>query len=172
MKKHFYVWIVAAVLVLAGCGRGIPHNLLIKEPPSTFNVKSASVSKINVAFKDENEDAQKLETDTKEKGRAQLEAMLEKKNLKKSPANALIVMDVTVDWGNRALRHFVGFGAGAGKVLITISLKDRKSDSIIYQTQTAADLGGGANFGGDMSVVMDRALPASIEEFGSRLPQN
>ena len=55
-------------------------------------------------------------------------------------------LDVNVQYGNRALREVVGFGAGRGGVNSRLTLVDSKSAEVVYQVSAVSELvqGGGA----------------------------
>ena len=84
-----------------------------------------------------------------------------------SDAPATVLCRIEVTYGNRALRYFVGFGAGAGHIQVTVELQD-KTGRILYATDSKADLAVGV-FGGDMAQVVRNTIQAAVKEFGSRL---
>jgi hypothetical protein len=73
-------------------------------------------------------------------------------------------LDVDLQYGNRAMRYFVGFGAGKGHVRSTMNIKDM-AGRVLFESAADSDLAMGG-FGGDMGSV----FRANIEKLLSSLP--
>ena len=76
--------------------------------------------------------------------------------------------NMTVDYGNQALRYFVGFGAGAGSVDISVTLTKMPSKTVLYQNTTHATLAMGG-FGGSMQTVVENAIKDAVQAFSNQL---
>lgn len=75
----------------------------------------------------------------------------------------LIDLDVNVQYGNRALRWAVGFGAGKGGVYSVLTVKDSTGE-IKYKAQADSDLSmGGA--GGDIGAVLEKNIKKLIKQY-------
>jgi Domain of unknown function (DUF4410) len=158
--------IVFVALTLSACG-GI-HSVVTKQPSGITGIKAVTVAPVEVASHEQNVDAVALNAQLKKVAEDELRSHLASKNIAVSATSqATVVGRINVVYGNRALRYWVGFGAGAGSLTITIELKDR-SGNVQYATETKSDLAVGM-FGGDMSAVARSAIQAAVKEFGSKL---
>lgn len=83
---------------------------------------------------------------------------LQKNNivLDEKNADTEIKYDLTFDEGNRALRYFVGFGAGKATGNVKMSLLGKPTTTSIASVNTDASLSMGA-FGGDAKIVLNNA---------------
>ena len=84
-----------------------------------------------------------------------------------SPTDATLTWncDVDVKYGNRAMRYFVGFGAGSGHVNSTITAEDRVKETK-YRSGADSDLAMGG-LGGDIGAVLD----ANLDKLIGALPE-
>lgn len=82
----------------------------------------------------------------------------------------LLDLDVNVQYGNRALRWAVGFGAGKGGVLSTLTAKDARTGEIKFEAQADSDLSGGGA-GGDIGAVLRKNIQTLIEHFRNTAEQ-
>ena len=78
-------------------------------------------------------------------------------------ATLLLDLDVDVQYGNRALRWAVGFGAGKGGVYSVLTIKDARTGEIVYKSQADSDLSVGAA-GGDIGSVLESNIKKLIAE--------
>ena len=168
MRKYFPVFASMLVgLTLSACG-GV-HNVVTKQPSGIDSIKLVTVAPVEVTSKEQNTDALSLNAQWKRMAEDELQSLLTSKKIATSSNNsqATVVCRINVVYGNRALRYWVGFGAGSGSLTVTIELKD-KSGNVQYATDSKADLAVGA-FGGDISDVARKAIQTAVKEFGSRL---
>ncbi len=78
----------------------------------------------------------------------------------------VVSLDVNVQYGNRALRWAVGFGAGKGGVVSRLTIRDAKTGEVKYKSQANSDLSmGGA--GGDIGKVLEVNIRKLIEQYKS-----
>lgn len=166
MFLRFLMVLILGVL-MAGCGK--IHNTLMVKPDSEVVVKEVTLLPVDLSTSDEQAPALlELQNELKKQAEDELQALLTSKNIAVSNKQNLTVgCHIEMAYGNRALRYFVGFGAGSGGVRVTIELKD-EGGVIRYATDTKADLSVGA-FGGNMKEVARKAIHAAVKEFGSRL---
>ncbi|WP_444907128.1 hypothetical protein ACJJIR_01875 [Microbulbifer sp. SSSA008] len=76
----------------------------------------------------------------------------------------LVNLDVKVQYGNRALRWAVGFGAGKGGVDSVLTVKDSETGDVKYKAHADSDLSvGGA--GGDIGAVLKKNIKALIDQY-------
>lgn len=159
------VYFTLAALALTGCGR-VHNNVIVDHPPATMQRPSAvSIASIEVTSTEQNEDAQRLNADLKTTMESELKDMLASKNIAVSPhARDTIVATIRVVWGNRALRFFVGFGAGSGSVVVNVALKNPQGRTM-YAIESKADL----STSRDMVGVAEDAVEEAVEELGDKL---
>ena len=88
------------------------------------------------------------------------------------PDNTLAVeIDTNVRYGNRALRYFVGFGAGKGTVNSTLSVTDAESGETKFQAESESSLSVGIG-GGDMGRVLESNVEKLIEQLNTETELN
>ncbi|WP_226647755.1 hypothetical protein [Microbulbifer variabilis] len=76
----------------------------------------------------------------------------------------LVDLDVNVQYGNRALRWAIGFGAGKGGVESVLTVKDSETGIIKFKAHADSDLSmGGA--GGDIEAVLKKNIKALIDQY-------
>jgi hypothetical protein len=163
MKSKYLAVLLA--ITLSACG-GV-KNYVEKQPGDLAKFKQVSVGTVAVSSKESNPDATAFNAQWKSMLTDRLQGMLQDRGRLASKAKTRVDAQVHVVYGNRALRYWVGFGAGAGSIRIVIELKDA-AGSVVYSTRTEADLGMGM-FGGDMSKVASKAIDAAVADFGKRI---
>ncbi|GAB2896395.1 hypothetical protein ACCI51_04750 [Microbulbifer echini] len=86
-------------------------------------------------------------------------------SLDEAEGNTLLVdLDVNVQYGNRALRWVVGFGAGKGGVDSVLTVKDSETGEVMYKANADSDLSmGGA--GGDIGDVLEENIKELIKQY-------
>lgn len=77
----------------------------------------------------------------------------------------VVDLDINLAYGNRALRYWVGFGAGKGGVNSVLIVADSKTGEEKFRAVAESDLAMGG-FGGDMEGV----LKANIKELVDQYP--
>ena len=87
------------------------------------------------------------------------------KSLENTSGKTLIVdLDVNVQYGNRALRWVVGFGAGQGGVDSILTIRDADTGEVKFQAEANSDLSmGGA--GGDIGDVLKENIKTLVEQY-------
>lgn len=75
----------------------------------------------------------------------------------------LVDLDVNVQYGNRALRWAVGFGAGKGGVETVLTVTDSISGDVKYKTNAISELSMGAA-GGDVGSVLKDNIRVIIKQ--------
>ncbi len=157
--------LVALGLAASGCGR-VAHMVKV-QPPAATSLRGTTLGEVRVSSEDPNADALILNEDLKRVATQELQALLASKRGSDTTQKQTIEAQVEVDYGNRALRYFVGFGAGKGWIHVTISLKGADGN-VIYSSFSEAVLGIGI-FGGDMKAVAENAIKQAVNDFGSKV---
>jgi hypothetical protein len=159
------VCFAVAALALSGCGH-VHDNVVVDQPAAKMQrPASVNIAPIEVSSKEQNADAQRIDADLKTDMESKLKEMLASKNIAVSHhARDTIVTHIHVVYGNRALRFWVGFGAGSGSVTVDVALKNPQGRTI-YATESKADL----SIGLDMAKVSKDAIAHAVEEFGEKL---
>jgi len=83
------------------------------------------------------------------------------------PENPLLLsvdLDIKVAYGNRALRYWVGFGAGSGSVDSTMVVTDSKTGQEKFRAVAESDLSVGG-FGGDMEAVLKSNIKELVDQY-------
>ncbi len=160
------VAISTAALMLSACGR--VHSRVTTQPDELVIIKQVSSVSVKVTSEEQDQDLLELNEQWKNMATDELRSMLSAKRIASSDDGDVIVEClIEVVYGSRALRYFVGFGAGTGHFRVAIELKDREG-KVRYSTLSEADLSVGA-FGGSMDKVAKKSIKAAVKEFGSRL---
>lgn len=164
---------IAAIILLASCGRA--H---IKQGVKASDLKSYSniiIKNVRVYSNEENaKENQELQNKMKQWegfARTELEEYINKskyklvKSVNKAKGKTLTIdLEMNVEYGNRALRYFVGFGAGSGGIDSKLTVKDAKTGKIKFQSDVASDLSGGG-FGGDMNETIKENIKVLVEHY-------
>ncbi|GAB1266190.1 hypothetical protein NBRC116493_34730 [Aurantivibrio infirmus] len=75
----------------------------------------------------------------------------------------MVDLDVNVKYGNRALRYWVGFGAGAGSVDSVLKIMDLESGEELFKAVAESDLSVG-RYGGDVGAVVKKNIQALVNQ--------
>ena len=160
-------------VVLNGCG--VAHVRMDTPSTDLENYESVIIGVVKVYS---NEAAAKNNIPLQEKlknwessSRAKLEEFIKKNRYKliesreETSGNILVVnLDVNVQYGNRALRWAVGFGAGKGGVSSVLTAKDFDTGEIKFRANADSDLAmGGA--GGDIGNVLASNVEKLLIQF-------
>jgi hypothetical protein len=76
-------------------------------------------------------------------------------------------LDIKVTYGNRALRYWVGFGAGAGRIKSILTATDSRTGEQKFIAKGDSNLSVAA-FGGDMDAVLRSNIKKLIEQYPKR----
>jgi hypothetical protein len=157
-----------AVFALALSACGAVHNRVLTPPDNLVALKQVTLLPVEVVSKEQNPDALSLNAQWQTMATAELQSLLASKNIAaSSDSQAAVGCRIEVTYGNRALRYFVGFGAGAGHMRVTVELKD-STGTVRYAAKSEADLAIGL-FGGSMSNVARKTIQEAIKEFAAHL---
>jgi hypothetical protein len=153
-------------LTLSACG-GV-HSTLITKPENAGMFKEVTIVTPEVTSDKQDADTIALNEELKKIATQELQSLLASRNIAVlDNGEATVECHVEVKYGNRALRYFVGFGAGAGRIVVKIELRDR-SGVTHCATSSEADLSMGA-FGGSMTEVARKAIQEGVKEFGRQM---
>lgn len=166
MKRYLSILAVAGVgLALSACG-GV-HSVVSRQPTGIDGIRAVAIAPVEVVSKEQNANALALNAQWKKSCEEELQSLFAGKKISvSSDSPATVACRINVVYGNKALRYWVGFGAGSGGLTVTIELKDR-GGNVQYATESRADLAVGA-FGGNMSEVARKAIQTAVKEFGSK----
>lgn len=161
MKKSFlksfqYAFLSFVMVFLYGCGAA--HIQPSGNQTDLNNYDSINVGTVKVYSEEEAaKDNVKLQAKmTKWKGdvRQSLVDYINDSRFNLNGNKPLIAnVDVNVAYGNKALRYWVGFGAGKGGVISKFSLIDPATNKVEYTVTAKSDLAMGV-FGGDIAQVL------------------
>lgn len=151
---------------LSACG-GI-HSTVMTQPDNIGMFKEVMLIPPEVISEKQDADTLALNEELKQIATDELRSSLESKSIVLSDnGKATVGCHIEVNYGNRALRYFVGFGAGAGHIRVKIELKDENGVTR-YATSSEADLAMGG-FGGSMSEVARNAIKKGVKDFAGKL---
>lgn len=159
--------VLAIAMALSGCGA--VHNSVVTPPTSELvGFKRLTLVPVEVSSTETNEDATALNDKWRKMAAEKLTASLDKRGIALGgESQGVVECKIDVRYGSRALRYFVGFGAGKGSIRVVISLRDPNGGQR-YSVQAKADLAVGA-FGGSMSSVASDTIDSAVADFVSRL---
>lgn len=157
----------ALAAFISACG-GV-HTAVVTQPAAdVVGIKQVNIAPVQVSSAENNPDALALNERWRSMATQELGSALAAKGITASSApQGTVECKINITYGNRALRYFVGFGAGSGHMRVAIALKDLSGVSR-YEVTSDADLAVGA-FGGDMSGVASDTIRAAVKDFASRL---
>jgi hypothetical protein len=167
MNKFVRIITIAAfTFVLHACG-GV-HHTVITDSPNIPKLKEVELLTVEVNSKEQTSEALSKNNQLKEIATEEIQALLNAKNIiAVTDSDTTINCHIDIVYGSRALRYFVGFGAGSGHISVTVELKNNDGN-VLYATNSEADLSIGV-FGGDFTEVAGKTIVEAINEFGSQL---
>ena len=167
------IFLFAAVSILCACGSAhVKTNIQSQDLAEYENIL---IGDINVYSKEpaakNNPELEKKLKEWTEYSRNKLNEYISSSKYRKITSldnvagNTLLIdLDVNVQYGNRALRWAIGFGAGKGGVNSTLTVKDAITGEIKYKAHADSDLSmGGA--GGDIGVVLEENIKKLIDQY-------
>jgi hypothetical protein len=175
MNKFTYMkhlTIIVIISILYGCGEAYVRTDVQSQDLKEYDnilIQNVRVYSKEAAAKNNVPLQEKLKS-WEEFSRNELEGYVNRsqyklvKSLENVSGQTLIVdLDVNVQYGNRALRWAVGFGAGKGGVDSTLTVKDARTGEVKFQAEADSDLSmGGA--GGDIGEVLEDNIRELIEQ--------
>jgi hypothetical protein len=159
---------VLLCLVLAGCGFVSTKTTTGPQAAQTF--KQYSFTPIRVDSEEQTEDAATYNTQLKATARASLMAMLSARGAtwaKPGTAAPTIAVRIYAVYGNRVLRALVGWGVGAAKISVDITLQTADGHAL-YATHTVGKMQRGIA-GGDVLALGQRTVKQAFEDFAEHL---
>jgi len=73
-------------------------------------------------------------------------------------------LDIDINYGNKALRYFVGYGAGKGTIHSDLKVIDKATGKIKFHADSKSELKIGA-FGGDMKKVIKKNIDILLNKY-------
>ena len=158
--------ILSLSIMVAACG-GI-QSKVIANNGSAANAKALELAPIQVSSREQTADAQNYNREWEKLAQEELQGMMQDKGITNSTnGEGSIECKIKIVYGNKALRYFVGYGAGSGSVEVTLALRDN-AGNVQYATTTNSKLAMGA-WGGDMKATAQKTIQAAIDDFSQRL---
>jgi hypothetical protein len=160
--------LVLLLPALAACGR--IHHRVDTSPAILLSINQLTVAAIEVSSHEDNADTRVYNVELKQQLQRELAQALSAKNVR-NVRNAPLTLDarIRVIYGKRALRAFVGFGAGSGRAMVYLTLRDRDGNTV-YSTYTEGNLRRARWVGGgDMMTVARRTVSAAVKDFSARI---
>ena len=165
--------LVLVIATLYGCG--VAHVKTDIASPDLHQYEKVYISDVRVyseeAAAKDNAELQAKMDEWKSFARSELEGYLTESHYQlvdQPPTDderVLVVdLDINVAYGNRALRYWVGFGAGKGGVDSVLSVSDSKTGAEKFRAVAASDLSMGA-FGGDMHAVLEENIRQLVDQY-------
>lgn len=168
-KVYCVIFLVAGlVLILTSCGR--VHHRVITQAEYFPELKQVKLVPTEVKSREQHKHARDINEQVRIKADDRFQGIIVSKGIEISDAcESVLSCRVYVRYGNRALRYFVGYGAGAGRVSVKIELKDNQ-DTIIYATETTSDLAMTVgDVGGDMIPLIDKVIGQAMDKFVEKM---
>lgn len=160
-------------VTVAGCGKA--HLNTIKETTDISAYNEIHVLNTEIYSHEQQEKLQSLNQEFAQFSKEEIVRALTQKSkfsiveeLNSAPGLLVIESTVHIVYGSRALRYWVGFGAGKGSVVINLKLKDSISGEIKYELESKSDLSVGT-FGGSMDKVIKNSITKVIKQFVEKL---
>lgn len=177
MKKNVLVIRITVILLfliaIAGCGKAYIRTL--QAPADLSGYKSIYMAPAKVSSKEQTPKALRLNAQWVAMAREEVTKGLEENGKyvisnSSAPSRESLILDTTINlvYGSRALRYWVGFGAGKGSCKVRLTLKDSSSGEVKYEVESESDLAIGA-FGGSMDKLIQKNIRGAVTQFVSGL---
>ena len=158
---------------IAGCGKA--HFKTIKEVTDLSQYSEVYVLNTVVSSNEQNEKLNALNVEFAQFSKNEVVNALTQKSkynlieeIKPSSNSLLVETRIHIVYGSRALRYWVGFGAGKGSVVINMKLKESLSNEIKFELESKSNLSVGA-FGGIMDKVIKNSIKKIVSQFIEKL---
>lgn len=189
VSHRYAVFVLAALLLLSGCSSGPVRTQT--QAADLERYRNVMIADVDVWSNESDPDIEKDNRDVEQFARQELQRIVEQSRyrylssrpvatsdgadapvavdaaVEDSGATLAVTLDMNIDWGSRALRYFVGFGAGKGTIQSTLTVKDAGSGVVKYQSSKESTLSMGV-FGGSMESVVHDNIAGLLEEFPGR----
>lgn len=157
------------LLCLLLCACGTVRSSVVTAPEVVLSTAQFVFIPVTADSKEKNPDADAYNTQLKADAQQAMIAMVRNRGgkwVKAGSGAPSLVVSVHSIYGNRALRAFVGWGAGSAKITVNISL--RAADGhVIYATTTDGKLRRGLA-GGNVLQVGERTIQKAFLDFDKR----
>ncbi len=160
-------------VTVTGCGKA--HFKTIKEATDLSAYNDIYVSNTVISSHEQEENFQALNVEFAQFYKDEVVNAVAQKSqysLIEAPASSaaslVIESSINIIYGSRALRYWVGFGAGKGSVVINMKLKDAAASEVMFELESKSDLSVGA-FGGSMDKVIKNSIKKIVRQFVAKL---
>lgn len=169
-RKFWIVVLLLAFTAPIGCGRA--KVKFLKAPESGSSYKNIQVGDVVVTSDKQGEKYDDLNTKFASYAKETFIKVLKTKgiyNVAEGSSTDVFTLESKTDiaYGSRALRYFVGFGAGTGYCTTILEVKD-SSGEVKIKTETKSKLSMGG-FGGSMDKVIKNNIKLAIKRLVSQL---
>ena len=173
LNNYFRVAILYLIATLYGCGAA--HVRTDMTSSDLHDYEQVFISEVKVYSEEEGaEQNEELQAEMKvweAFSRTELENYVNESHyelLHQPPGSmvkALILsLDIKMTYGSRALRYWVGFGAGKGGVDSVLSVTDNQTGEDKLRAVADSDMAVGA-FGGDMEAVLKKNIRVLVDQY-------
>ena len=173
LTRYFSPMLLLLVLTLYGCGAA--HVRTDMESTDLHQYENVFISEVRVYSEEDGaEQNEKLQAEMKGWevfARGELENYVNDSHyqlVSQAPASidkALILdLEIKMTYGSRALRYWVGFGAGKGSVASVLMVTDSQTGEDKFRAAADSDMTMGA-FGGDMEAVLKKNVRALVDQY-------
>ena len=153
------------LLLIQACGRTHIKPIITSD---LNQYTHAYISEINIKSKEKNSDALEINENMKAYTHDEFKKFIKKERFRQATSsdfNALeFKVDVDIIYGSRALRYWVGFGAGKGIVKSTFEAIDSHTGEVKYSASGASHLIMGF-LGGSMKKVIRNNIHRLLAKF-------
>ena len=158
---------------IAGCGKA--HFQTIKEVTDLSKYNEIYVPNTVVSSDEQKEKLNALNVEFAQLSKNEIVNALTQKSryrlieeLDSSSSPLVVETTIHIVYGSRALRYWVGFGAGKGSVVINMKLKESLSNEIKFELESKSNLSVGL-FGGSMDKVIKNSIKKIVSQFVEKL---
>ena len=173
VTRCFSVVLSLGVVTLSGCGAA--HVRTDTASADIHQYEKVFISEVDVHSQEESaQDNAELQANMDEWeifARGELESYVNDSHyqLLTDPPGAtdkalIINLDIDIVYGSRALRYWVGFGAGKGSVDSVLTVSDNQTGEQKFRAMAESDLSVGG-FGGDMEKVLKKNVSELVDQY-------
>ena len=167
--------LLTAVFTLTACG--VTKMRTVEDIKDVSAYKTVYVADVVINAGENNPDQQKINDDLVASTTDQLKKATtdtQKFTVAGSKADAadglVVETEIRLNYGNRALRHFVGFGAGKAKMESLLTVKDAKTGEVKLNIIAESELAGGS-YGGDVKSVIKDNIKNLVKTYQKKMSQ-
>jgi hypothetical protein len=173
LKRPYLLSLLIMIVTLYGCGAAHVRTEVASNDLHQYD--KVHISDVRVYSLEEsaktNEELKAKMDEWKIFARRELEAyineshyQLVEENQPDNPLLLIVDLDINIAYGNRAMRYWVGFGAGKGGVDSTLIVTDNITGQEKFRAVAESDLAIGG-FGGNMEKVLKSNIKKLVDQY-------